>query len=90
MIAVIPAFSPPRRRFVRRPLEHSRDWICRTVRGCLGHAWVILAAPVRVVAGIARFRQVRLRAVVLARNPGSWPNPHDSLGKQSLLPTPPL
>jgi hypothetical protein len=30
------AFSSRRRRVVRRPLETSRDWICRMVRDCLG------------------------------------------------------
>ncbi|MGA3284159.1 MAG: hypothetical protein ABSD57_06855 [Verrucomicrobiota bacterium] len=27
--SLIPAFSPRRRRIVHRPLENSRDWICR-------------------------------------------------------------
>jgi hypothetical protein len=27
--SLTPAFSPRRRRIVRRPLENSRDWICR-------------------------------------------------------------
>src|ERR1035438_1938880 len=34
--------------------------------GLFGHAWGILAAPVRAAAEFARFRQVRLRAVVVA------------------------
>jgi hypothetical protein len=56
MIAVIPAFSPPRRRIVRRPLESSRDWICRTVRDRLGMARGSSAAPVRAAAEIVLFR----------------------------------